>query len=102
MPRGSAATGNARSDGRKRRSRKKSRRWRSLFPDVSRGIQRKVSQDRVGARALYRGQRFEYHSAFVQPAVLRGGLEHRVFARDLIDEGWRAETVFHASHDVQI
>ena len=38
----------------------------------------------------------------VQPAVLRGGLQHRVFAADLVGKGRDAELVLHAPHHVQV
>ena len=38
----------------------------------------------------------------VEPAVLRCGFEHGVFARDLVGKGGHAKLVFHAAHDVQV
>jgi hypothetical protein len=41
-------------------------------------------------------------TALVEPAVRGGGLEHRVLAADLVDEGRRAERVLDPAHDVQV
>ena len=43
-----------------------------------------VGDDRVGTRAADRGQRLERRGPLVEPAVLSGGLEHRVLARDMV------------------
>jgi hypothetical protein len=40
--------------------------------------------------------------ALVEPAVLRGRLEHRVLAAHLVDEGRDAERVLHPAHDVEV
>ena len=38
----------------------------------------------------------------IEPAVLGGGAEHRVFAADLVGERGHAERVFHAADDIEI
>ena len=52
----------------------------SLAAQPACGVDRVVGQDGVGAGALERSEGFEHHRLLVQPAVLRGGLEHRVLA----------------------
>jgi hypothetical protein len=62
---------------------------RSLEPGC--GAQRKVAQDAVSTRPLAGQQALENTGPLVQPAVLGGGLEHRILATDLIDVGWHLE-----------
>src|SRR2546427_8747116 len=61
-------------------------------------IEREIGEDRIGTRALDAGQGFEHAGTLIEPAVLRGGLEHRVLARDLIHKGRRAEAILYAAH----
>jgi hypothetical protein len=61
-----------------------------------------VGQHAIGAGALEGQQAFHHHRVVVEPAVLRGGLEHGVLAADLVGEGGHAEFVLHAAHDVQV
>src|SRR6185312_11085102 len=49
----------------------------SGFPGV-------ISNDDVGAGAADRRQAFEHRALLVEPAVARGGLQHRVLAADVI------------------
>jgi len=61
-----------------------------------------VAQDAVSASPLARQQALEYASLLVQPAVLGGRLEHRIFATDLIDVGGHLEFVLDAPNDVEV
>src|SRR4051812_22023831 len=54
-----------------------------------------VGDDHVGARAPNRHQRFHHGACFVKPAIGGGGLDHRVFAADLIGRGWLVELHLH-------
>ena len=49
-----------------------------------RGFAREISDDHVRAGAANRGQRFHHRALLVDPAVPRGGLDHRVLAAHLI------------------
>src|ERR1700675_4094215 len=42
-----------------------------------------IGQDDVGAGALDAGENFEYDALLIDPAFLRGGLDHRIFAADV-------------------
>ena len=43
-----------------------------------------VRQNEVGARSFDGGECFKRHLHFVNPTVCRGGLDHRIFATDVI------------------
>src|SRR6185312_8806893 len=70
--------------------------------EPARCVERVIGEDRVGARALHRRQHLEHRRALVERAGLRGRLQHRVFAGDLVDRGRHAERVLHAAHDVEV
>src|SRR5512140_2344634 len=59
-------------------------------------LQREIGQDRVRARALDAGQRFQHAGAFVEPAVERRSAQHRIFAADLVSERRRTEAALDA------
>ena len=58
----------------------------------SRGVAREIGDDHVGAGAANRGQRFHHRALLVDPAIPRGGLDHRVLAAHLIRGGRIART----------
>src|SRR5579859_4813196 len=54
----------------------------------ARRINRMVGDDDVGASSLDACQCFEYGTTLVQPAIRRGGFQHRVLATDIVgDDG---------------
>jgi hypothetical protein len=53
---------------------------RSSRSDQAGRIARKVGQYAIGASAFEGQQAFHHHRIVVEPAVLRGGFEHGIFA----------------------
>ena len=61
-----------------------------------------ISENEVGAGAFEGEHLFEDRSFFVDPAGLGGGLEHRVFATDMVGGGREAELFFDAPDEIEI
>ncbi len=72
------------------------------MPQLARRLDGEIGEDAVGPRAFECQQAFHHHRVMVEPAVLRGCLEHGVFAAHLISESRHVELVLHPAHDVQI
>jgi hypothetical protein len=64
--------------------------------------ERKVTQNTVSTRPFAGQQALENTGPLVQPAILRGGLEHCILAADLIDVGWHLELVLDPSDDIEV
>src|SRR5258708_32696813 len=65
-------------------------------------LDRGVGEHAIGAGALEGEQGLHHHPVAVEPAIGVGGLDHRVFAGDLIGEGRHAEGLLDASYEVEI
>jgi hypothetical protein len=62
----------------------------------------KVGQHPIRPSPLERHHGLQDDLVRIQPAVLRGRLQHRVLAADLVGEGRHLELVLHAAHHVQV
>ena len=71
-------------------------------PLPSRGVLGVVGDDDVRPGAADRGQRLDRGGALVDPAVRRGGLEHRVLAADVVGGDRRAGRVLDAADHVEV
>ena len=62
----------------------------------------KIGQDSIGPGALDGKQRFQDAGFFIQPAVLRSCLEHRVLAANLVDKSRELELLADTLHDIEV
>src|SRR3954471_4060386 len=69
------------------------KRLASLLAQELRGFFGVVREDHVGAGAADRQQRRHHDAVVVDPALLGGGLEHRVLARDVVGGHGHVELV---------
>src|SRR6266571_1532932 len=70
-------------------------------PEQARGLLGEVGDDEVGAGAADGEERLQHDPVAVDPAVLRRGLEHGVFAGDVVRGDWHVDRLPHAVDDVQ-
>src|ERR1700737_5137162 len=61
-----------------------------------------IGQDDILARAMNPGEYLVNHALFIQPALLRGGLNHSVFATDIVCRHRYMDSVSHSVNDIQI
>ena len=61
-----------------------------------------IGEDEVGAGAMDAGENFQHDALLVDPAFLRGGFDHRVFAADIVGANGHVEFVAHLANDVEI
>ena len=63
---------------------------------------REIGQNPVAACAAEGHEAFHHDLLSIEPSALGGAHDHRVFARDLVGIGGRAERVLDLSADIQI
>ncbi|ENN85861.1 hypothetical protein RHSP_17951 [Rhizobium freirei PRF 81] len=83
-------------------SRPPARGLKLFFRQLPCHIHRKIGEDAVTAGALEGKQGFEHYLVAVDPSVGGRGLDHRVFAGDLIGESGKAEGLLQPPTDIEI
>src|ERR1700744_5193829 len=66
------------------------------------GVLGEVGDDEVGAGAADAEEAFEYGAFWLKPAALKGGLQHRVFAGDLVGAEGHVEALARVADDVEV
>src|SRR5690606_17662808 len=61
-----------------------------------------VREDHVGASTFDAGEDFQSDSAFIDPAVEGGGLDHGVFAGDVRGRNGQVRSLAHLADDTQV
>ena len=65
-------------------------------------VQGVIGDDDIGTSPFHGQKRFQYDTLFVDPAVPGGGLDHGVFAADVVDGNRAVDAVPGLTDDIEV